>query len=189
MKKESTKDKILKAAFLLMLEKGYDKLLVSDIQAKLGISRGLMYRYFKGKSDLVFAACREFFYDRYFSGVDYNSMTLADFFEHVDAAVRQITVFDGKEIEMLKYNTLYSSLIQSNPQFKAVALSEFEKARKVIRNSIRRGEVKRLPENFIGATILAILGRTSYITETPSNEYIIKRILADVKQFYELIKN
>ena len=30
------------------LEKGYDKVLVSDIQNQLGISRGLLYKYFKG---------------------------------------------------------------------------------------------------------------------------------------------
>ena len=41
---ETTRDKILKATFLLMLEKGYDKILVSDIQQELGISRGLLYR-------------------------------------------------------------------------------------------------------------------------------------------------
>lgn len=171
-----------------MLEKGYGKLRIGDIQSRLGISRGLMYRYFKGKSDLVFFACREYFYDRYFKDVDYDSITLADFFRHADAAVRRITDFEGEEVEMLKYNTLYSSLIQSNPQFKSVALSEFRKALKVIKNSIKRGEVKNLPENFIGATILAILGRTSYITETPSNGYVVNRMLSDVKQFYGLIK-
>ena len=48
--------------------------------------------------------------------------------------------------------------------------------------------VKKLPENFIGATILAIYGRTSYITATPSNAYICKRILEDIGRFYELIK-
>ena len=53
-----TKDKILKTTFLLLLEKGYDKVLVSDIQNELGISRGLLYRYFKGKDELVYTACK-----------------------------------------------------------------------------------------------------------------------------------
>ena len=66
--------------------------------------------------------------------------------------------------------------------------SEFENARKVIRNAIKRKEIKNFPENFVGATILAIFGRTSYITKTPSNKYICKRILEDIANFYELIK-
>ena len=74
-----TKDKILKTTFLLLLEKGYDKVLVSDIQNELGISRGLLYRYFKGKDELVYTACKEYFYNRYFDGVDYDKISLKDF--------------------------------------------------------------------------------------------------------------
>lgn len=185
----TTKEKILRAAFLLLLEKGYDSLKVGDIQNELGISRGLLYRYFKNKSDLVYQACREYFYDRYFRGVDYDTMTLREFFEHVARAVRGgITNIGGVKVEMLKYNTLYSSFIQSEPKFKKSAQVEFDKARKVIANAVKRGEIKDLPENFIGATILAIYGRTSYITETPSNEYICSRILEDIDRFYDLIK-
>ena len=95
---------------------------------------------------------------------------------------------DGKNIDMLKYNTLYSAFIQGQPKFKSFVLLEFDKARKVIRNAIKKGEIKKLPENFVGATILAILGRSSYITSTPSREYVRGRILSDIQQFYELIK-
>lgn len=63
---QTTRDKILKTTFLLLLEKGYDRVLVSDIQDRLGISRGLMYRYFKSKSELFFEACRKYFYDKFF---------------------------------------------------------------------------------------------------------------------------
>ncbi len=185
---ENTKDRILKATFKLLLEKGYDKVLVSDIQGDLGISRGLLYRYFKGKDDLVFAACREYFYDRYFEGADYSKMTLRDFFDHARDAVAGITELDGREVDILRYNTLYSAFIQSCPAFRQIVLSEFEKARGVIRNAIRRGEIENLPENFVGATLLAIFGRTSYITATPSHDYVKKRILEDIEQFYALIK-
>ncbi len=183
-----TKEKILKTTFLLLLEKGYDKVLVSDIQNELGISRGLLYRYFRGKDELVFHACKEYFYDRYFTGVDYDKMSLKDFFAHAADAVMKITTMDGRDIDMLKYNTLYSALIQGQPKFKDFVLLEFDKARKVIRNAIKRGEIKKLPENFVGATLLAILGRTSYITSTPSREYVRSRILSDIRQFYDLIK-
>lgn len=186
---ETTKDKILRTTFLLLLEKGYDGVIISDIQNALGISRGLLYRYFKNKNELVFAACREYFYDRYFNDADYDTMSLRDFIDHTCKAIHSITNFYGNEIEMLKYNTLYSTFIQKDADFKLIALMEFDKARKVIRNAIARKEIKCLPENFIGATILAILGRTSYITPSPTNKYIIGRILEDVEQFYNLIKS
>lgn len=63
---QTTRDKILKTTFLLLLEKGYDRVLVSDIQDRLGISRGLMYRYFKSKSELFFEACRKYFTTNFF---------------------------------------------------------------------------------------------------------------------------
>lgn len=183
-----TKDKILKATFFKLLEKGYDKVNVSDIQDELGISRGLLYRYFKSKDELVLTACREYFYDRYFSDSDYDKMTLRDFFDKASKAVVEITTMDGRDIDMLKYNTLYSALIQGSPKFKAEVLAEFDNARKVIKNAIKRGEIKKLPENFVGATLLAILGRTSYITATPSHEYVRSRIMSDIDEFYKLIK-
>ena len=55
---QSTRDKILQTTFLLLIKKGYDRVLVSDIQESLGISRGLLYRYFNGKTELFFEACR-----------------------------------------------------------------------------------------------------------------------------------
>jgi len=183
-----TKEKILKATFFIMLERGYDKVNVSQIQAELGISRGLLYRYFKSKDELIYAACSECFYDRYFRGSDYENMTLRDFFDCAVAAVTGISNMDGRDVDMLKYNTLYSALIQERPKFKEKVLREFDNIRKVIKNAIKRGEIKNLPENFVGATLLAILGRTSYITATPSNQYVKNRILNDIEQFYKLIK-
>ncbi|MFR6034099.1 MAG: helix-turn-helix domain-containing protein [Bacilli bacterium] len=50
----------MKTTFLLLLEKGYDKVLVSDIQNELGISRGLLYRYFKAKTNSYIRRARVF---------------------------------------------------------------------------------------------------------------------------------
>ena len=188
-KVDRTREKILKTTFLLLLRKGFDSVLVSDIQKHTGLSRGLLYRYYKNKSALVSAACREFFYDRYFGDFDYDNSTLREFFEHVEYAIRNITHFEGHEIEMLKYNTLYSSLIQSKPEYKDFAQQEFAKARRLIKNAIASGEIKAdLPDNFVGATVLAIVGRTSYFTKVPSNAVICERIVRDLWIFYSLIR-
>ena len=77
-------------------------------------------------------------------------------------------------MDILKYNPLYSAIIQSEPRFKLEAQIEFDKARKVIRNAIKRGEIKKIPENFIGATILANFNVKPSENEigTPINELL-----------------
>lgn len=44
---------ILAAARLVIAEKGYEKILLSDIAAQAGIVEGTIYRYFKNKRDLL----------------------------------------------------------------------------------------------------------------------------------------
>lgn len=172
---------------MLLLEKGYDKVSISEIQHKLGISRGLLYCYFKSKSDLIFEACRTYFFDRFMTDLDFDKITLRQFITHVHDVVFALTKIDKKEIDIIRYNTLCSNLL-NNKDFEMFALKQFSLARKVIRNAKKSGEIKDLPESFVGATLLAILGRTSYITETPTKTYIRARILEDIETFYTLIK-
>lgn len=186
--KKNTREKILETTFLLLLENGVDKVSISHIQQKLGISRGLLYCYFKGKSELVFKACQSYFFDRYLDDLDFDTITLRDFISHVRDVIFALTKIGGHEIDIIRYNTLCSNLLLHNPDFRNCALAKFSSARKVIHNAVISGEIKDLPESFVGATILAILGRTSYITETPSKSYVRSRILEDLENFYELIK-
>ncbi len=184
----TTKEKILKTTFLLLLEKGYDRVLVSDIQQALGISRGLMYRYFSSKSDLFLQACTQYFYTRYLEKLDYENMSLSQYLDYAKFALSKIVDIDGSPVEILKYNTLYSAYMQADENFKQLLFAGFASARMVIHNAVLRGEIKDISESFVGATLLAIFGRTSYISETPSNEYVCKRIVEDVDIFYNLIK-
>ncbi len=190
MKKNTnnTRERILQTTFLILLEKGYDHVSISQIQEKLGISRGLLYCYFKSKSDLVFEACRTYFFDRFMTDIDFETATLKDFLNHVREVVFTLTKINGREIDIIKYNTLCSNLLLQNKDLENFALRQFSMARKLIRRAIENGEVKRLPESFIGATLLAILGRTSYITETHSKNYVRNRILEDIETFYNIIK-
>ncbi len=174
---------------MLLIKNGYDGVSVSDIQKKLGISRGLLYCYFKSKSDLIIAACSQYFFDGYLTTIDLENISLKDFIVHILKVEDKLSRCGREKIEILKYNTLYSTVIMREPRFKEFAQMEFAKAIIVIRNAKARGEVKKdLPENFIGATLLSILGRTTYITETPSDTYIRRRIAEDLEHFYNLIK-
>lgn len=45
--------KIMDAAFLLIAKQGYDSTSISQIAAKAGVSKGLVYNYFDSKEDLL----------------------------------------------------------------------------------------------------------------------------------------
>ena len=183
-----TREKILETTFALLIRKGYDSVSISDIQKDLGISRGLLYCYFKNKSDLIIAACMRYFFDGYLTTIDLENVTLKEFISHIIDIHDSIARCGNTRFDILKYNTLYSAVIMREPRFKKYALGEFAKAVSVIDNAKKRGEIKNLPTNFIGATMLSILGRTTYITETPGDEYVRRRIAEDLMRFYDLVR-
>lgn len=185
---KDTREKILEKTFMLLIRKGCDSVSVSDIQKELGMSRGLLYCYFKNKSDLILAACTQYFFDGYLATIDLDEISFRDFILHVINVHKNIACCGRTRFDILKYNTLYSAVIMREPRFKKYALGEFAKAVRVIENAKKRGEIKQLPTNFVGATMLSILGRTTYITETPGDDYVRRRIAEDLLQFYDLVK-
>ena len=50
---KQTKEKILEAAFVLMLKNGINGVSTSDIANALGVARSLPYKHFKNKKELV----------------------------------------------------------------------------------------------------------------------------------------
>lgn len=52
-KRQSTKSRIVKAAWSLFYKQGYDKTTVEEIIAASKTSKGTFYHYFKGKDDLL----------------------------------------------------------------------------------------------------------------------------------------
>lgn len=59
--RKTSKDKILSVALELFSQNGYDGTSVSKIAVKAGISKGLMYNYFKNKEELLEAVVMEGF--------------------------------------------------------------------------------------------------------------------------------
>lgn len=57
---EARRQEIIETALALLEEKGYDNLNVQDITARMNVSPGLCYRYFKSKTD-IFAAAAEYY--------------------------------------------------------------------------------------------------------------------------------
>lgn len=58
-KKEEKKIKIMDIAFDLFMEKGYKSVTTREITTAAGISKGMIYDYFKNKEDLFFQTVRQ----------------------------------------------------------------------------------------------------------------------------------
>ncbi|WP_217559971.1 TetR/AcrR family transcriptional regulator [Paenibacillus sp. GbtcB18] len=51
--RQAAKENIRKAAMEVFIEKGYHASVIDDIAKRAGVSKGLMYNYYKGKEDLL----------------------------------------------------------------------------------------------------------------------------------------
>ncbi|MDH6309590.1 AcrR family transcriptional regulator [Dysgonomonas sp. PFB1-18] len=58
-----SREYILRRAFDVFMNKGYDSASISVLQEELNMSRGAMYRYFKNKEELFFAVVDEYFFN------------------------------------------------------------------------------------------------------------------------------
>lgn len=58
--KTTAKEKIIKAARVLLLDKGYGAVSVEEIVSAAGVSKGSFYHFFKSKEDLGLAALKDF---------------------------------------------------------------------------------------------------------------------------------
>ena len=62
---KDTKERIMEAAFALMIKNGVDAVSTGDITKALGLSRSLPYRYFSTKRELVYETFKLYFCDRF----------------------------------------------------------------------------------------------------------------------------
>ena len=47
---QATKKRIFKAAYALMIKKGFDNVTLEEISKKAGVAKGLFYHYFRSQS-------------------------------------------------------------------------------------------------------------------------------------------
>lgn len=75
--KEAARSRIVEAALKVFSEKGYDESTMDDVAEQLGVTKGALYPYFKGKNDLleaVYSLTRSIFreaLERSFEGRDF----------------------------------------------------------------------------------------------------------------------
>lgn len=189
---KNSREQILEKTFLLLLENGLDGLSISKLQECSGLSRGLLYRYFDSKSDLILNVCKRYFFERYFTFCgDLNKISLCDFIALSQKSAKNL--FEslekllGKKVDILRYNMLYAEVLQNEPLFLKYARNEIGKMRIVVKNAIKNGEIKKgISPEFLENVFLDILGRVACISK--NNKVSFSDTFKDCITFYNLIK-
>lgn len=152
----NTEELILKKTFGLLLLKGFDATSITDIQAATGLSRGLLYHYFKNKEELFIQVTEKFFIQIFDFDIrkakDYTVIEfigfMCDRFCNISKVISGIVEETGsiKDVSMLNYHFLFYQVMQRDAIFRNNYRTTTEKERTgweyALKNSIERNEIR-----------------------------------------------
>lgn len=172
-----SREYILRRAFDVFMNKGYDSASISVLQEELQMSRGALYRYFKNKEELFNAVIDEYFFkifDKLQHNMDKHTYSLEKFIEvmhrrqkiFVNAFTRAgvtHTIFLNYTALVIQVGKHYPNFLE---RFKIINNRSLESWKDAMRNSIKAGEIK----DDIDIDILAILFNNTSVKETSDRD-------------------
>ena len=167
-----SREYILRRAFDVFMNKGYDSASISVLQEELNMSRGAMYRYFKNKEELFNAVIDEYFF-RLFNKILKDikkDRTLAEYIEIMYRRQKLIlNAFTRAGVThtfFLNYTALMIQAAKHYPnfidRFRIINNKLISNWQKAISNSINIGEVRK----DIDIEIMAIIFNNTSIKES-----------------------
>lgn len=141
-KKPTTKSKIIKAAWQLFHEKGYDETTIEDIISLSGTSKGTFYHYFGGK-DALLGSLSDIF-DSFYEEL------MIDLNEDVNSVDKLITLscqahqMIGERIQLNLLAYLYSSQVITKGDKHLLNQNRFyyKIVQQIAEEGLRRGEIR-----------------------------------------------
>ena len=189
-----TKERIMEAAFALMIKNGVDAVSTGDITKALGLSRSLPYRYFSTKRELVYETFKLYFCDRFFP--DPGAPAPSTLYEAVRLVADRLSEIMsslgksvGGRIDVFDYNALYIEALKREPRFKRYVASQSSKFSECVDRAIASGEIRPLPADFVKRILLDVFGRSSDILSQKSPKRNLENIISDMREFYRLVKS
>lgn len=192
-----TKELILEKTLGLLLEKGYDGVSVSDICQVTGISRGLLYHYFRNKEDLFEEIICEFYNRHYtFDREVLKTDTISErivfttrFFADVlsgfpEGGSRELFLTDGPVL-------IYQAALHSDKFAKQLKKNKedwFAVWKTAVLNSFAKGELRN------GLNLESVARHFVYIVQgvisatTKNNQDTLYEIEKSLWEFFEMIK-
>lgn len=146
------KEDIIKQAFDVFMEKGYDSTSISVLQKELHMSRGAMYRYFTNKDELFRCVIDAYFFKLFDKALKYqnDSLRLSELIEYTHRRQKVMLAAFSRagytHITFLNYTALMIQAAKHYPDF----VRRFRELHSVIRNnwisavkySIKHNEIK-----------------------------------------------
>jgi AcrR family transcriptional regulator len=172
-----SREYILRRAFDIFMQKGYDSTSISVLQEGLSMSRGAMYRYFKNKEELFHAVIDEYFFrlfGRFLYKMDDHNFTVSEF---IEITHRRHKLIIGAFIKagvthtvFLNYTALMIQAVKYYPgfvsRFREINRQLISHWRQALKNSIVQGDVR--PD--IDIEIMSILFNNTSAKETSDRD-------------------
>ena len=191
--KKNTKHLILKKAYLLFLEKGYDGVSISALQNKLGIGRATMYHHFASKKELFKAVIEMNFIAMQDSQdlSEFQNIILSEYLimriKKAREAIKRTKL--PKKIGMLNFFILSFQALGHFPEYteKSFALHEHELAKWkiIIRNSMNKGEVRK--EIDVEQTTRLFMDARHGIGVTSTFNTTMEDSITEIEQMYQFV--
>lgn len=190
-----SREYIVRRAFDVFMNKGYDSASISVLQEELGMSRGAMYRYFSNKEELFRAVIDEYFF-RLFDKLLYNIDTNLTAVQLIDFIYRrQKTVLHAfsragvTHIFFLNYTALIIQAAKHYPdfieRFSIINHKLLTNWRNALKNSIDAGEVRE----DIDVEIMSILFNSASVKESSDRNCDESMFAVNVMRDMEKRKN
>ncbi|MFV0536944.1 MAG: TetR/AcrR family transcriptional regulator [Dysgonomonas sp.] len=200
-----SKDIILKKTFNLLLIKGFDAVSITDIQQVTGLSRGLLYHYFKNKEDLFIQVTDKYFvkiFDFNLERVkDLSVFEFVDFickrFENINRTISNIVEENGgtsSDVSMLNYHFLFYQVIQRDTSFRhnyKVTIGKEQIGWEIVlRNSVISKELRQDIDILTSAKQLFILtdGIWFQAIFSKDGESIIQDLKSTLSHYVKILK-
>lgn len=200
MVKADSKKYILQKTFFLLLTKGYDGVSITDIQQETGMSRGLLYHYFKSKEELFRTAGETFLIDVFLT---YPTQTdgygLLEMIGYVVKRYKKVykewdISYRSSKVSIANYDFLMYQMIEKDRQMAAryadMRHKEMDTWRNAATTSLQNNLIRTvLNDNQIACHVVALLDGIwmQAVEEWDQKRYLnqIEQILMD---YYNLLK-
>jgi AcrR family transcriptional regulator len=153
------RNQIISAARQVFSRKGYDGATVGEIAETAGVSKGLIYHYFRSKGDILLATA-ETMMNRFEEHMEFMSTAKATASDKILAAQHMHTGEMIKEWEFVQILLEFWSESVRRPEIARPYAQMFRKARvylaAIIENGIASGEFRPVPAKEVASLMIAM---------------------------------
>ncbi|MEI6436478.1 MAG: TetR/AcrR family transcriptional regulator [Bacteroidota bacterium] len=193
---KDTREYIIDEAYKLFLTRSYEAVSISDISNAIGFTKGALYHHFKNKEELFRAVI-----DKHFPltnmSLDDQNISLKEYTEecidHIHKLLKE-TITNNEEFTPVNFLALIADSFRHYEGFaekKSLIIdTDVEKAKVIIGNAIKRGEIRGdIDISVVAMQYLSLsIGLAGDFIRNNSVESAIKSLKDQLTQLYNLLK-